>query len=224
MKKVIVIGASGAIGKAVSDVCENMGMSVVRLSRPQIDLTSEASIVEAAATLKKQGYFDLVFVATGILHTPDLQPEKTIKQVDAQHLHTLFQVNAIGPILVLKHFAALMNPDNRSVFAALSARVGSISDNHLGGWYGYRASKAALNMLLKTASIEYRRTHKSLIIAGLHPGTVDSRLSKPFQGHVPQGHLFAPEFAAQNLLQVMDGLSLEDSGHCLDWEGKTIEF
>ncbi len=224
MKKVIVIGASGAIGKAVSDAWENTGMSVVHLSRPQIDLMSEASIIKAAETLKTQGYFDLIFVASGILHTPDLQPEKTIKQVDPQHLHTLFQVNAIGPILVLKHFAALINPNNRSVFAALSARVGSISDNRLGGWYGYRASKAALNMLLKTASIEYRRTHKSLIIAGLHPGTVDSRLSKPFQTYVPTGHLFTPECAAQHLLQVIDGLSLEDSGHCLDWDGKKIDF
>ena len=224
MKKAIVIGASGAIGNAISDTCEHKGMSVIRLSRPQLDLTSEASIMEAAATLKAQGYFDLIFVASGILHTPDLQPEKTIKQIDVQNLHTLFRINAIGPILVLKHFASLLNPENRSVFAALSARVGSISDNRLGGWYGYRASKAALNMLLKTASIEYRRTHKSLIIAGLHPGTVDSRLSKPFQANVAKDHLFTPEFAAQHLLQVIDGLRLEDSGNCFDWDGKKIEF
>ncbi len=224
MKKAIVIGASGAIGNAVSDACEHTGMSVVRLSRPAIDLTDEDSIIAAASTLKTEGYFDLIFVASGILHAPDLQPEKTIKQVDAQHLHTLFQINTIGPILVLKHFASLLNPDNRSVFAALSARVGSISDNRLGGWYGYRASKAALNMLLKTASIEYRRTHKSLIIAGLHPGTVDSQLSKPFQANVPKDHLFTPEFAAQHLLQVIDSLSLEDSGNCFDWDGKKIEF
>ncbi len=224
MKKAIVIGASGAIGHAVSQALETTGIEVVRLSRPQIDMTSEASIIETASLLKTQGYVDLIFIASGILHTPDLQPEKTIKQIDPQHLHTLYQINAIGPILVLKHFAPLLNPNNRSVFAALSARVGSISDNQLGGWYGYRASKAALNMLLKTASIEYRRTHKSLIIAGLNPGTVDSQLSKPFQAYVPTDHLFTPEYAAQHLLEVINGLNLEDSGNCFDWDRKKIEF
>jgi NAD(P)-dependent dehydrogenase (short-subunit alcohol dehydrogenase family) len=125
---------------------------------------------------------------------------------------------------VLKHFASLFDPEKSSIFAALSARVGSISDNHLGGWYGYRASKAALNMLLKTASIEYHRTHKSLIIAGLHPGTVDSKLSKPFQANVPKEQLFTPEFAAQQLLQVLGNLTPEDSGNCFDWSGEKIEF
>jgi NAD(P)-dependent dehydrogenase (short-subunit alcohol dehydrogenase family) len=224
MKKAIIIGASGAIGSALSAACESAGMSVVRLSRPEIDLTSEASIMAAAAALKTQGYFDLIFVASGILQTPILQPEKTIKQIDPEHLHTLYQINAIGPILVLKHFASLFDPEKSSIFAALSARVGSISDNHLGGWYGYRASKAALNMLLKTASIEYHRTHKSLIIAGLHPGTVDSKLSKPFQANVPKEQLFTPEFAAQQLLQVLGNLTPEDSGNCFDWSGEKIEF
>ena len=224
MKKAIIIGASGAIGCAISSACESSGMSVVRLSRPEIDLTSEASIMAAADALKTQGYFDLIFVATGILQTPVLQPEKTIKQIDPEHLHTLYQINAIGPILVLKHFAALFDPEQRGIFAALSARVGSISDNHLGGWYGYRASKAALNMLLRTASIEYHRTHKSLVIAGLHPGTVDSKLSKPFQANVPKEQLFTPEFTAQCLLQVLHGLTPEDSGNLFDWEGKKIEF
>jgi len=225
LKKAIVIGASGAIGKALSNECQKWGMSVVRLSRPEIDLSSEQSIIEVASSLKATGEsFDLILVATGILHTDSLKPEKNIKQIDAQNLHLLFQINAVGPLLVLKHFSGLLNPEERSVFAVLSARVGSISDNKLGGWYGYRASKAALNMLLKTASIEYKRTLNTLIIAGLHPGTVDSKLSKPFQANVPRDELFTPEFVAQQLLQVIDHLKPEDSGYLFGWDGKKIDF
>jgi NAD(P)-dependent dehydrogenase (short-subunit alcohol dehydrogenase family) len=225
LEKAIVIGTSGAIGKALSDECQKLGMSVVRFSRPEIDLTSEQSIIEAASSLKAKGEsFDLILVATGILHTESLQPEKSIKQIDTQNLHLLFQINAIGPLLVLKHFSGLLNPEKRSVFAVLSARVGSISDNKLGGWYGYRASKAALNMLLKTASIEYKRTLNTLIIAGLHPGTVDSKLSKPFQTNVPKEELFTPEFAAQQLLEVVNHLEPEDSGYLFGWDGKKIDF
>lgn len=224
MKKVIIIGASGAIGEAFKNTCEMAGMSVTGLSHTDIDLMSEASIMAAASSLQEKGYFDLIFVASGILHTPNLKPEKSIKQVEPQNLHLLFQINAIGPILVLKHFAALLNPQKRSIFSVLSARVGSISDNKLGGWYGYRASKAALNMLLKTASIEYRRILKTLIIAGLHPGTVDSALSKPFQANVRKEHLFTPEFSAQKLLQVIENLTPEDSGYCFAWDGKKIDF
>ena len=224
MKKAIVIGASGAIGKALSEACEKAGMSVIRLSRPEIDLTSEESMMESASKLKLEGSVDLIIVATGILHTPTLQPEKNIKQVGPENLHTLFQVNAIGPILLLKHFAPLLNPETKSVFAVLSARAGSISDNQLGGWYGYRASKAALNMLLKTASIEYRRTQKSLIIAGLNPGMVDSQLSKPFQANVPKDHLFSPELGAQHLMKVIEGLTLPDSGNLFEWDGTKIDF
>ena len=224
MKKAIVIGSSGAIGQAVSQCCESQGMSVVRLSRPALDLSSEQSIIEAAEALKPQGYFDLIFVASGILHTPELKPEKSIKQINPDHFHTLFQINAIGPILVLKHFSSLLNPETRSVFAALSARAGSISDNQLGGWYGYRASKAALNMFLKTASIEYHRTMKNLIIAGFHPGAVDSHLSKPFQSNIPKEQLFTPEFSAAQLLQVINKLKPEDSGNLLAWDGETIAF
>lgn len=225
LEKAIVIGASGAVGEALSDECQKLGMSLLRLSRPEIDLTSEQSIIEAASSLKAKGEsFDLILVATGILHNDSLQPEKSIKQIDAQNLHLLFQINAIGPLLVLKHFSVLLNSEKRSVFAALSARVGSISDNKLGGWYGYRASKAALNMLLKTASIEYKRTLNTLIIAGLHPGTVDSKLSKPFQANVSKEKLFMPEFAAQRLLEVVNHLKPEDSGYLFGWDGKKIDF
>ncbi len=224
MKKVIVIGASGAIGKAFSDHCESQGMSVVRLSRPEIDLSSELSMTKAVEALKTEGYFDLIFVASGILHTPAIKPEKNIKQIDPENLHTLFQINAIAPILILKHFSSLLDPEKRTVFAVLSARAGSISDNQLGGWYGYRASKAALNMFLKTASIEYHRTMKNLIIAGLHPGAVDSNLSKPFQSNIPKDQLFSPAFSAQHLFQVIEKLKTEDSGNLFAWNGERIDF
>ena len=223
MQKAIIVGASGAIGKALSDICERAGIAVVRLSRPEIDLTSEVSIAESALKLQGQGLFDMIFVASGILHTDTIKPEKNMKQLDSQNLHTLFQINAVGPLLVLKHFVTLLDPKKRSIFAVLSARAGSISDNKLGGWYGYRASKAALNMFLKTASIEYHRTHKELIIASLHPGTVDSLLSKPFQANVPKEELFTPEFAAEKLLAVIQKLQPEDSGCLFGWDGKEID-
>lgn len=166
----------------------------------------------------------MIFVASGILHTPAIKPEKNIKQIDQENLHTLFQINAIAPILILKNFSSLLNPETRSVFAVLSARAGSISDNQLGGWYGYRASKAALNMLLETVSIECHRTMKNLIIAGLHPGAVDSNLSKPFQSNIPKDQLFTPEFSAQQLLQVINKLKPEDSGNLIAWDGEIITF
>ena len=157
-----------------------------------LDLALEDTIAAAAARVAGTGPVALVIVATGLLHDGGHQPEKTFKRLDPAFLAKTFQINAIGPALVAKHFLPLLPRRGRAVFAALSARVGSISDNELGGWYGYRASKAALNMLIRTAAIELARTHKEAICVGLHPGTVATGLSGPFQAGVPAQRLFAP--------------------------------
>ena len=135
-----------------------------------------------------------------------------------------FMINTFGPAVTAKYFLPLMRRDRKAVFAALSARVGSISDNRIGGWYAYRASKAALNMVLKTLSIEFGRRFKETVIIGMHPGTVDTDLSKPFQGNVPEGKLFSPEFSAKKLLSVIDQAEPRDSGLLFAWDGEKISF
>ena len=161
-------------------------------------------------------------VPAGLLHEAGRGPEKSLAELDPEWLLRNFAVNAVGPAIVAKHFLPLLPPDRRAVFALLSARVGSIGDNKLGGWYGYRASKAALNMFVRTASIELARTRPRAIVVGLHPGTVDTGLSKPFQRNVQPGKLFTPATSAAHLLDVIDGLKRPDSGNCLDWSGETI--
>ena len=136
----------------------------------------------------------------------------------------VFHLNTIGPALVAKHFLPVLPRDRRSLFAALSARVGSIGDNRIGGWHSYRASKAALNMLIRNYAIELGRTHSQAVCVALHPGTVDTALSEPFQANLPEGQLTAPGQAARNLLDVLDGLGSEDSGQLFDWAGKRVEF
>ncbi|NIA69977.1 SDR family NAD(P)-dependent oxidoreductase [Pelagibius litoralis] len=233
-----VVGASGGIGGAfvellVSDAAvESVHVFSRRplpagnkLFRGRIDYDEEASIAEAAAMVKEGGPLDLVLVATGLLHDgAALQPEKSFRSLDAGNLTRSFQINAVGPGLIAKHFLPLLARDRKAVFAALSARVGSISDNHLGGWYGYRATKAALNMMIRCMAIETGRNRKQAFCVGLHPGTVDSRLSQPFQGGVAQDKLFTPAIAASHLLAVVDGLTTGDSGKLFAWDGKEIPF
>ena len=162
-------------------------------------------------------------MASGILHDDEaLRPEKTWRALDGAALERVYRINAVGPALVAKHFLPLLARDRKSVFAALSARVGSISDNHLGGWHAYRASKAALNMLLRTFAIELARRNPRAICVGLHPGTVDTGLSAPFQANVPEGKLFTPDFAAARLLEVVDRLKPDDSGKVFAWDGQLI--
>jgi NAD(P)-dependent dehydrogenase (short-subunit alcohol dehydrogenase family) len=189
-----------------------------------IDLADEHSIATAATELG--GTVDdvhLVIVATGILHNDDgLRPEKTWRSLDARSFETAFRVNTIGPALVAKHFLPMLAKDRKSVFAALSARVGSIDDNRLGGWHAYRASKAALNMLIKTLSIELAARNATALCVGLHPGTVDTDLSKPFQTNVPAEKLFTPGRSASALLNVIDGLDAKDSGGVFAWDGTRI--
>jgi NAD(P)-dependent dehydrogenase (short-subunit alcohol dehydrogenase family) len=224
----VVIGASGGIGRALADALEASGRHdrVHRLGRSfggaaHIDLEDEASIAAATERVRSGPPLALVLVATGVLHSGE-EPERTYKAMTAEHLLRDYRINTIGPALVMKHFAPLMPRDRRAVFAALSARVGSIGDNRLGGWHSYRASKAALNMLLRNLAVELGRSHPQAVVAGLHPGTVDTGLSKPFQKGVPEGKLFTPAYSAERLLAVLDGLTPADSGGVFAWDGARI--
>lgn len=227
-KQAVVIGASGGIGAALADALEEEGIAVARYGRSlsgaaRIDLEDEASIIAAAAHVAQGPAPDLVIIATGLLHDGEQGPEKAMAQLDPAWLARHFAVNAIGPALVAKHLLPLMPRTGRTVFAALSARVGSISDNRMGGWYGYRASKAALNQFIRSLAIEHKRRNDRSIVVALHPGTVDTALSRPFQANVRPGGLFAPDRAAVQLLDVIDGLKAPDSGKLFDWEGKEVQ-
>ena len=225
----VVIGASGGIGRALANALDDEGLfeQVHRLSRSaegagHIDLEDEASIAAAAEKVAASPAPTLILVATGILHEDEQGPEKTMRELDPEWLARNFAVNTIGPALVAKHFLPLMPRTGRTIFAALSARVGSISDNRLGGWYGYRASKAALNMTIRNLAIEHKRKNDRAIIVGLHPGTVDTQLSQPFQKNVSAKQLFDTERAALQLLDVLDDLKPADSGHIFAWDGEEI--
>jgi NAD(P)-dependent dehydrogenase (short-subunit alcohol dehydrogenase family) len=234
----VVVGSSGGIGAAMVDaLVESEQVSRIHaLSRtgrshpsPKVanltfDFTDEDSLIAAAQALQEVKPFDIVIVATGLLQGDGISPEKNLRALSHDGFAKSFEINTVGPAMTAKYFVPLLRRDEKAVFAALSARVGSISDNRLGGWYAYRASKAALNMVLKTLAIEIGRRFKNQIIIGLHPGTVDTDLSKPFQGNVPEGKLFTPEFSAESLLKVVDGLSADDSGNLFDWAGKQVDF
>lgn len=219
--RALVIGASGGIGRAMADRIAADGAEVTRLSRSGdgLDVTDEASIAAALEAL--EGPFDLVFVATGALSIDGQDPEKTLKSLDPTRLAEQFALNAVGPALVLKHALRLMPRDRRCVFAALSARVGSIGDNRAGGWYGYRAAKAALNQLLHTAAIEVARTHPRAVVVALHPGTVATPLTERYLGRHPA---VSPKESADNLLRVISHLTPEHSGGFFDWAGKEIAW
>ncbi|WP_426036380.1 SDR family NAD(P)-dependent oxidoreductase [Brevundimonas sp. DC300-4] len=221
----VVVGASGGIGAAVADGLAASGRfaTIHRLSRSVtgLDLEDEASIAAAAGRIADGPAPALIFVATGILHHGEA-PERSFRAMTAEHLLRDYRVNTVGPALVAKHFLPLLPRDRRAVFAALSARVGSIGDNRLGGWHSYRASKAALNMIVRNLAIEMARSHPHAIVAGLHPGTVSTGLSEPFQKGVSPEALFTPAVSAGNLLGVLDGLTPADSGGVFAWDGARI--
>lgn len=221
MKKVLILGASGGIGSSVMAACEARGDDVTALSRAVdgFDITDEASVSQHLASL--DGEYDLVFIATGALEIKGATPEKTIKGLSGQSMIDQFALNAMGPALVLSHLAALLSRDRPSVCAVLSARVGSIGDNRIGGWISYRTAKAALNQVIRTASIEMARSHKKAAIVALHPGTVQTEFTKKYLGRHPS--VPASE-AANNLLQVIDGLTSEQSGRFFDWAGKEVPW
>lgn len=219
MKNALVIGASGGIGQALCAALAAQGVRVTGLSRSAegLDVTDEESVAEALGALR--GPYDLIFVATGALNGAGAAPEKSLKTLNAAAMADQFAVNCIGPALVLKNSLRLMPKDRRAVFAALSARVGSIGDNALGGWYSYRAAKAALNQVMHTGAIELARTHRSAVCVALHPGTVETGFT---QGYAAPK--VAPAKAAQNLLDVIGRLGPAQSGGFFDWQGKQVPW
>lgn len=221
----IVIGASGGIGAAMAEHYRARGERVHGLSRSTggIDITDPESIAAAAQALPFPAIQRLV-VATGLLHAETMAPERSLRDLDGEQLQRAFLVNAIGPALVLRHFIPRLARSGRVEVALLSARVGSISDNRLGGWYGYRASKAALNQFVRTGAIELARGRPEALLVALHPGTVDTAMSRPFQANVAADRLFTPARAAACLADVLAGLTPADSGGFFDWKGETVPF
>ena len=235
MKSVAIIGSSGAIGRAFLDayIADKEISNIYSISRTEvkskderithinIDVTDEAS-VKAAASKIGDNRLDRLIVATGILHTDLFGPEKSIKDINHESMTKVMSVNTIGPSLIGRYFIPLLTKDTKSVLALLSARVGSISDNKLGGWYSYRASKTALNQIIKNFSIELKRTNPNAIVLGLQPGTVDSNLSEPFKKNVAKGKLFTPEQSRELLSNVIENATTNDSGNLLAYDGETI--
>ena len=234
-KNVLIFGANGAIGGSLSTLYANAGASVFAVTRNPhvfensnikntvVNYDDDHAFESAMDSLFSEYVPDIIVVACGALCIGEKMPEKSVVDIDAQYMEDLYRVNTILPTMIMKRVISRMPRDRDFKFAALSARVGSISDNRLGGWYGYRASKAALNMIIKTASIEVRRKHKNSVIVGLHPGTVDSDLSKPFQNSVLDGKLFSSDQSAQYLFEVIENLTPADSGKVFDWKGDIIE-
>ncbi len=222
----LVIGGSGALGSALASQlrrdprCGNV-VAIGRNTQPAIDFNDEATVAHAAAEIGALGPLHLVIIATGTLHGNHGLPEKRLAQLNYAQMESSFRINAMGPALAMAHFTPLLDRSNRSVFAVLSAKVGSIGDNRLGGWYSYRASKAALNMFVKTAAIEVARTHPHAVVAALHPGTVDSALSAPFRG-AEIGR--TPAQAAGELLHVLDGLEPEQTGNFWAYDGQNLPW
>ena len=235
MKSVAIIGSSGAIGRAFLDayIADKEISNIYSISRTEveskderiihinIDVTDEVS-VKAAASKIGENRLDKLIVATGILHTELFGPEKSIKDIKIENFVKIFSVNAFGPALIGKYFLPLMKKDKKSIAAFLSARVGSISENKLGGWYAYRASKSALNQIIKNFSIEAKRTNPTGIIIGLQPGTVKSKLSEPFQKNVKKGKLLLPKDSVKSLIRVIESVMQNDTGKIFDWKGEEI--
>lgn len=220
MTSALVVGASGGIGRALARDLHTRGEIVTELSRSVngLDVTDEQSVMDCLGQL--EGPFERIIVATGALSGGGNGPEKTLKSLDPKAIAAQFALNATGPALVLKHALRLMPRNRRSVFAALSARVGSIGDNRLGGWYSYRASKAALNQLIHTAAIEVARNHRQAICVALHPGTAATAFTENYRNH----DVVSASQAAANLLGVMDGLTTADTGGFFDWAGQPVAW
>ncbi|AHZ67210.1 short-chain dehydrogenase/reductase SDR [Pseudomonas mandelii JR-1] len=222
--RALVIGASGALGAAFCELLnEDPRCSFVRElgrnSAPGLDLEKPDSIASAAAELAEEAPYQLILHAAGLLHREDIKPEKSYTSIEADALQAIFQVNTLGPALILRHFLPLL--DARGAMAVLSAKVGSIGDNRLGGWYAYRASKAALNMLIKTAAIELARTRPQTRLLSLHPGTVISGLSQPFKG---ASAARPASLAARELLSLIDRLAPADSGNFFAYNGERLPW
>lgn len=237
-RRAVLFGAGGGIGAAlarqlVADPAYDEVWLGARLALPvpvspkartfAFDSNDEASLAAAAESIG--GELDLVFVATGLLHRDDLpSPEKSYRSLDPAAMAELYRANAIGPAMIAKHFLPLLPRNRRAVFAVLSAKVGSIGDNRLGGWHSYRAAKAALNMLVQNFAIELGRSHPQAVVAALHPGTVDTPLSRPFQRGLPEGQVQDADIAAKALLATLDRLTPEQSGGLYAWDGNRLPW
>jgi NAD(P)-dependent dehydrogenase (short-subunit alcohol dehydrogenase family) len=221
----LVIGASGTIGAAFVELLGNSPrcasvQGLHRHSTPAIDFADETSIAEAARVLDNGRRYHLIVNAAGVLHNDAFMPEKRLADLNTAQMLATFQANTFGPALVMRHFVRLLASE-RAIMAMLSAKVGSIGDNRLGGWYSYRASKAALNMLVKTAAIEVARTQKNSVLVALHPGTVSSRLSQPFKGE----SIGRPAHdAVADMLNVIDALTPADSGTFRSYNGAELPW
>ena len=221
METALIIGASGGIGNAITARLQQQSVTVTSLSRSEdgFDLTNPEVVDHVLSNLS--GPFDLILVASGALEIDGATPEKTIRSVSARAMMDQFALNAVGPALVLRHATRLLPRDRRAVFAVLSARVGSIGDNRLGGWISYRAAKAAVNQIVHTSAIGLARTHKQAICVSLHPGTVQTAFTQKYVGRHPA---VTPDEAAHNLLTVTAELSPEDTGGFFDWAGKPVPW
>ncbi len=204
---------------------EILTISDSRLRCLQMDITEEVQIANVVQEIKAEtATLNYVINCVGVLHEGAMQPEKSLRQVNSEQLMRYFQVNSIGAVLLAKHIQPLFKHQERSIFATISAKVGSIGDNYLGGWYGYRASKAALNMFMRTTALEYKRSCPRAIAVTLHPGTTDTQLSRPFQRNVPPEKLFSVEHTVEQLLMVIDQLKESDSGEFFSWDGDRLPW
>ncbi|MBF9035034.1 SDR family NAD(P)-dependent oxidoreductase [Rhodobacterales bacterium HKCCE2091] len=219
-ERALIIGASGGIGAALCAALEARGAEVTGLSRSGdgLDVTDAASLDRVLGAV--EGPFDRIVVATGILAPEGGAPEKSLDAIDAAAMARVFAVDALGPALVLRHAPRLLPREGRSVLGVLTARVGSIGDNRMGGWYSYRAAKAAANQITHSAAIEIGRRYKEAVVVALHPGTVATPFTASYTGH----DKVSPEQAAENLIAVMDGLTHADTGGFFDWAGKPVPW
>ncbi len=251
LKNALIMGASSGIGYAMAErlardpgietlvLCSRRALSSPPLLSLQsqlaaagrecllleVDITDEASLSALTEHLKKDlQVIDLIINTAGLLHSSEVAPEKALEQMSLASMQQVFAVNAFGPILLAQALMPWLKARRPVVFASLSARVGSIADNRLGGWYSYRASKAAQNQLLKTLAIELARRNPEAIVLALHPGTTDTGLSRPFQANVAQEKLFTPAFVAEHLLQQMMQATVEDTGSFIAWDGQRIAW
>lgn len=205
--------------------CDLFKLEHPNLTQLPLDLTDEAQIEQAIAQVKSETpTLHYVINCVGVLHDGTMQPEKSLRHLNADQLLKYFQINSIGAALLAKHVQPLLKHRDRAMLATISAKVGSIEDNQIGGWYGYRASKAALNMFMRTTAIEFKRTCPNAIVVTLHPGTTDTRLSKPFQRNVPPEKLFSVERTVQQLIAVLDQLQDSNSGEFFSWDGTKLPF
>ena len=241
-QRALVIGSSGGIAQVlVSALLSDESFDSIdtvsrskqeendaRITHHQVDSVNESEVEDCCKSLQQEGVFSLIVCCIGTLHGGEndkgFRPEKRLESLNSESMLRYFQTNTLAPMNWLKHIVNLVPKNQTSRVVFFTARVASIEDNHLGGWYGYRASKAALNMLIKTAQIELARRSPNTILVSYHPGTVDTHLSKPFQKNVPEGKLFTPEFTVDQLLKILPSLTEENAPHYIDWQGKTIPW